>query len=757
MSSSTHPQIQLTPLLPSSPYLLPYALPLLLLSIVFTFAGTFLTLDRTRTFPKKSEGAVYASLPVPGALEPPKKKRKLSWVLEGGVGGLIGGYLFGVHLSTALSLLIPSTTSSSPLSPKPFLAIWLLSTIFTTPLAGRYRHITYAIIPLTGSALLSLSLCLIIHPSLTSRTILTTVFIILFTLTSLLLTFIPRMNAAFFHAFFRICTSSTGAFGLTLSIALLLNPHEASWSNIWERLFVSDGDPSIWASARERGLSAAWGIFFISGIAADWALHRWAGECPDEKWDSYLAQYTTNLPHHSDRAGSFKPFTSVWDRLFPSSSASVPSTPFDLGGGGGKGGSGKKEMMFPNDQDFKAHLTVPFMLHNIPHAPSPSTPGLSPINPGMGFRTTSMSPSLGKLSKKSKSLVGDEESGLLTSSLAKNIPASRTKSKSKNRKTSGGKLGFFNRKSEESVTRTGRKPIKFSADLSSDSEDGDETIAADDDSKKGLDSPSIPSSPVVPTVPYSYPQAQVPRRPGMTRDMSSAATLVERVGGGAGGQRKRGALPLPGVKEDEGVEIDYEKEIEMVRDKLRRNSGGVGSGKNGKGDSDVEYSDYEEDLTTLKNQYHNSSSGTRTPDRDGAWVPGFMKRHSSLQQPTLQQPTLQQPTLQQPTTPMGGALPVPATPSLIRAIDRLAIAQRDAYGHSGGMGVGAGGLSVVPSRDGSVAPSRDSQGQERGHAQDATIPSTGVPRQDRQETGERQERVPRWEEFWREVRNKAQS
>lgn len=86
-------QAELTTLLPT-PYLLIYALPLLLFSLAFTFTGTFLTLDRTRTFPARGTGAVYASLPMPGSFDH-FKKRTLIWNFEGGIGGLIGGFIFG--------------------------------------------------------------------------------------------------------------------------------------------------------------------------------------------------------------------------------------------------------------------------------------------------------------------------------------------------------------------------------------------------------------------------------------------------------------------------------------------------------------------------------------------------------------------------------------------------------------------------------------------------------------------------------------
>jgi hypothetical protein len=78
----------LTTLLPSATYTLAYTLPLLLASLCLTFAGAFLTLDRSRSFPP-----IYDS--IPGDFFPQKRSRKLHWLLEGGVGGLAAGYVFG--------------------------------------------------------------------------------------------------------------------------------------------------------------------------------------------------------------------------------------------------------------------------------------------------------------------------------------------------------------------------------------------------------------------------------------------------------------------------------------------------------------------------------------------------------------------------------------------------------------------------------------------------------------------------------------
>ena len=62
-----------------------YAVPLLLLSIVFNFAGAFLTLDRTRSFPPRSD----AVEPVPGQYIYDTKKKSFIWLFEGGCGGLV--------------------------------------------------------------------------------------------------------------------------------------------------------------------------------------------------------------------------------------------------------------------------------------------------------------------------------------------------------------------------------------------------------------------------------------------------------------------------------------------------------------------------------------------------------------------------------------------------------------------------------------------------------------------------------------------
>lgn len=80
----------LSALVPATPYLLAYSIPLLLVSIPLTFGGTFLTLDRSRSFP-----SAYSPLPLPGSFDGPKRKSKFTFSLQGGAGGLASGYIFG--------------------------------------------------------------------------------------------------------------------------------------------------------------------------------------------------------------------------------------------------------------------------------------------------------------------------------------------------------------------------------------------------------------------------------------------------------------------------------------------------------------------------------------------------------------------------------------------------------------------------------------------------------------------------------------
>lgn len=164
MDDQVQPSPSLIALLSKSAYLLAYALPLLFLSLIVTFSGTFLTLDRSRSFPSRSSSG-YTSVQAPGGLSLSTKPRKFAWYLEGGIGGLAGGFLFGLHLASALALLIPATTHASPIFPGAFLAVWVITSVLTTVLGGRYRFAALAFYATCGgsvflpSSLTSLFIC----------------------------------------------------------------------------------------------------------------------------------------------------------------------------------------------------------------------------------------------------------------------------------------------------------------------------------------------------------------------------------------------------------------------------------------------------------------------------------------------------------------------------------------------------------------------------------------------------------------------
>ena len=94
--------VRLTDLLPTNGYLLPYAFSLFFSSLVLTFAGAFLTLDRTRSF-----------APAGDAFQDRQKStsRLIASFIRGGVGGILTGFVFGSKRS-----LFPSTQAEASLS-----------------------------------------------------------------------------------------------------------------------------------------------------------------------------------------------------------------------------------------------------------------------------------------------------------------------------------------------------------------------------------------------------------------------------------------------------------------------------------------------------------------------------------------------------------------------------------------------------------------------------------------------------------------
>lgn len=297
--------------LDSPPFLLAYTIPLLIISFIIAFAGTFLTIDRTRTFAPVAE--LNGSTPSSNKLNP--FPRNFYLFFEGGIGGIATGFAFGVHASTFLSLLIPSVTSSAPLGVKSFTATWLLSSVVTAVIAGRWKYAAFIIAGLSGYTTFALALSVMLHPNLITRIAVTATI----TVVGTVLCLIPLPRLVDFPL--RFATSATGAFGIVLCIALM--GHIPAWANVWDRYWISDS--LEWGTSKEKGLSAVYSIILALGILCDALLHRKFGENPDEKWDRYLADYSTHLPTERDRAGSFQPPASIWERILASTHGFQPA------------------------------------------------------------------------------------------------------------------------------------------------------------------------------------------------------------------------------------------------------------------------------------------------------------------------------------------------------------------------------------------------------------------------------------------------
>ena len=302
MSSAS--EATLSSLLPTSSFLLAYTLPVFFLSLLLTFAGAFLTLDRTRAFAPRYD-----------ALRPPEATKiqhaevifKKIFRLEGGIGGMALGFVTGGEyrpLCPCLLALIQSSPSHHlPRPPRPqclrlqaarpwvfprrmaALCYCLCNTCrslaICCPHICRHRRIVRplptssccpTLILLRCSSTFALAFAVIFHPSLLARHILVAVF----TPIGLIMCLLPIARTQ--HTFVRLAMASVGAFGTVHSIALLA--HITPWTEVWDRLWIKDG--SNWGTSKEQGLSAAYCLFVLLGIATDIFLRKKLGENPDE-------------------------------------------------------------------------------------------------------------------------------------------------------------------------------------------------------------------------------------------------------------------------------------------------------------------------------------------------------------------------------------------------------------------------------------------------------------------------------------------
>jgi hypothetical protein len=196
------------------------------------------------------------------------------------------------------------------------------------------------------------------------------------------------------------------------------------------------------------------------------------------------------------------------------------------------------------------------------------------------------------------------------------------------------------------------------------------------------------------------------------------------------------------------VDIDYDKELERLQSQLRL------------GKESLAYSSDEDLISSPRTRTRTRRHRTRTPSptpkphqphkpytdinmKEEEWSPAFLRRHGSAhRRHTADSGNLREEEVEEEmlVPPIHGAMPVPATPSLIRAVDRIVVAQREAFG---GTTKGVH-LEEAPALDEDVR---------RLRVEDPPI--TGREREGGEQAREQQQKQKSWDAFWRDVRVKA--
>jgi len=243
--------------------------------------------------------------------------------IAGGVAGIVVGFLFFSFLSTVVTSAICVTKGTS-VSSTSYFVIWLLPGLFGAFLAGHWALFARASTGLLTGACITLIITAMfgIH-TLIVRAIFIAVTTSLITAPLLL----PKRNAIHFHLL-NICTSIIGAVTFLDGVALVAPPRASSdsWIDLWVLLFALDDSSSAssaskkWGSSAFKGLIAAAVLGAAVGFLFEFFFHKHAAEDPDMEWNNYLGTFTQRLENQdpsdpNDRAGSFEPAPSAWQKL----------------------------------------------------------------------------------------------------------------------------------------------------------------------------------------------------------------------------------------------------------------------------------------------------------------------------------------------------------------------------------------------------------------------------------------------------------
>lgn len=503
---------------------------------------------------------------------------------------------------------------------------------------------------------LSLGLSVLTHPSLSARIILSSIMVPLVTILVLLPLVVQPLQDRFQHAMTRFTTSCVGAFSVTMAIAILTrSPLSSSWANAWDRLWIANG--AGWENARERGLDVLFCALWATGAAADWALNRWVGQDPDEvscttssitnpqsnalqKWDSYLADYTSTLPNLDDRAGNFQPLKSWWASLLvtlhlskDSSSESV--APLDI--------------IFPSDAE---------LARKAPYGQIPG--GLFPDDEKRRDTLYMTKDELqSSVTPLAYNWTSDAEDGNSGGGILKKVRTTKGRGRGftpvyssdaeDNDECSGDELPGVNRrpsfrkgkKEWRADPKGGRKPVKFRPHSGSLTTSSEEDSSDDDTLATPISTPAkgirIRTTPV--------------RSDSVATSMSGTTMVLPS------------ATPSYDGSEQHHLVIDVEKEKARLAG-LKGSFGAVGQPRSRSPVGAPDYSDVEEVDVTNALDYLPTKRARPNVDREANWKPMFLKRATEGQTDGN-------------GVPLGA---VPMTPSLMNALNRIAVAQTHAFG-----------------------------------------------------------------------------
>lgn len=246
----------------------------------------------------------------------------------------------------------------------------------------------------------------------------------------------------------------------------------------------------------------------------------------------------------------------------------------------------------------------------------------------------------------------------------------------------------------------GRKPIKFGAT-------DDESSSDEENAKPAKGKPTRPF--LVTNPHHSYTSYASNASTGSTATLVAPPAFARKVSEHAVVEGMDWENPND---EKGGVKIDYDKELEKLK-KARGDKFGKDIGE--------DYSDREEDVTNAP-----TARGSPSPKPQSQWSPAFLERH---RQGSLSSAGKGSVFAGQPA-----AMPIPATPSLIRAVDRIQRAQQEIY------------TPLAETQHPSLVSTPT------GRVDDLHI-EDGVTNANQLKAA----KSPRWEDFWREVRVKAQT